>query len=698
MIVTASYQRDSKRLRLNLPDKWDTDQIKANAITATEINVSQLSAIATDMGSLTAGTVTGGTIQTAASGARVVMDTGGIKVYDASNQRGELNNDGSGWFGNNSNFAWNTGGTLTINATLVDSVAASIIGGWRYQATNYMDGGDIQANSVTATQISVTNLAAINADMGTITAGSISAARITSGSLHTDRIAAGTITGTQMNVANLAAISADLGTITAGSMNAARITAGSLSVARTDADVTADNAQNLGWITGTAGTLTIASSGKLAINVADALEIQAAGNIKVLAGGDIILIGHDTNSADLIWDGTKDISFAMSADGQYFGIWPETANEAFFGIGWKQDSATGSEQRFDLINLKAERGTAISGKTAAAKECTITAFSDGDRGEGIVKVQEGASTYEYHFRVAALYPDTSNVIDLGTSSLKWKQGWFNDYVIAEGGVHVGGTSDPSTDNLIVDGTSLLTGNVTASGWMKVTDYIVATGGLKVGSDADPGTDNLIVDGQSAFGTTIAATIQLEVLAPDAQSDIFIGARGYTLSDALNNYGVMGEATGGSATNNFGVYGNAASASNVNYHYYSGSGAFCTNDWFPPSKREYKSDILEFEELDIDGLYGELDAVKPVKFRYKKVIRSEMNKETGEILTEREENPSAPHIYGFIADDPNVSDFLRDDDRLSWSPSSASAYALLCIKHLKKLNADLIQRVELLEAA
>jgi hypothetical protein len=39
----------------------------------------------------------------------------------------------------------------------------------------------------------------------------------------------------------------------------------------------------------------------------------------------------------------------------------------------------------------------------------------------------------------------------------------SDYITASGGVHVGGTSNPGTDNLVVDGTSTLSGNVSTGG-------------------------------------------------------------------------------------------------------------------------------------------------------------------------------------------------------------------------------------------
>ncbi len=79
-----------------------------------------------------------------------------------------------------------------------------------------------------------------------------------------------------------------------------------------------------------------------------------------------------------------------------------------------------------------------------------------------------------------------------------------DYMIALGGLHVGGTSNPGTDNLIVDldtriGGGLYVGSTgvdPAPGVITSVDYIVALGGLHVGGASDPGTDNLVVDGDT----------------------------------------------------------------------------------------------------------------------------------------------------------------------------------------------------------
>lgn len=111
-----------------------------------------------------------------------------------------------------------------------------------------------------------------------------------------------------------------------------------------------------------------------------------------------------------------------------------------------------------------------------------------------------------------------------------------DYLVALGGIHVGGTSDPGTDNLIVEG-KVAIGKTTAwsdldvdgdvyctklaigqssgsSSWdlyvhgqtfmadeLKIDDDIYALGGIHVGGTWSPGSDNLIVDGKVGIGTT-----------------------------------------------------------------------------------------------------------------------------------------------------------------------------------------------------
>jgi hypothetical protein len=102
-------------------DTITVDQMAANSITATEMNVSNLSSINANLGACTAGTLTGGTIQTAASGARVNLATDGINGYNASGVHVvDIANDGTFRFGpsGGSNITWDNS-ALTVNGGII---------------------------------------------------------------------------------------------------------------------------------------------------------------------------------------------------------------------------------------------------------------------------------------------------------------------------------------------------------------------------------------------------------------------------------------------------------------------------------------------------------------------------------------------------------------------------------------------------
>lgn len=67
-----------------------------------------------------------------------------------------------------------TGSNTAADTALVSGLAAARVAGWAHASdTTKIDGGDIYTNTVTATQIYVVNLAALTADMGAITAGTL---------------------------------------------------------------------------------------------------------------------------------------------------------------------------------------------------------------------------------------------------------------------------------------------------------------------------------------------------------------------------------------------------------------------------------------------------------------------------------------------------------------------------------------------
>lgn len=100
LIAVAENAADDATYALSEAEQIVTDNIVANSIDASKMNVGQLSAISADVGTLTAGnitglTVTGGTIRTATSGARVQM-TGSnnyLQIFDSSRERLRMEDD-----------------------------------------------------------------------------------------------------------------------------------------------------------------------------------------------------------------------------------------------------------------------------------------------------------------------------------------------------------------------------------------------------------------------------------------------------------------------------------------------------------------------------------------------------------------------------------------------------------------------------
>lgn len=100
-VLIAFCQNGSAGATFNLvqASRITVDNILANTISAQKMNVGQLSAISADLGSITAGTVTGATIQTATTGKRLRMQGSPQNEYqflDGNTVIGSLNIDEDG--------------------------------------------------------------------------------------------------------------------------------------------------------------------------------------------------------------------------------------------------------------------------------------------------------------------------------------------------------------------------------------------------------------------------------------------------------------------------------------------------------------------------------------------------------------------------------------------------------------------------
>lgn len=253
----------------------------------------------------------------------------------------------------------------------------------------------------------------------TITGGSTNLDSIANGStygrVNLTAISAGNITlvscvgdlddvsnGSSYGRVNLTAISGGKIVLTGNGVT------GSLSVTYTDADVTANENQNLSWLNGASGTLTISSTGSIAINAANALEIQAAGNILVKQGGDIVMEGGGSGNPSLIRFKDEAVSGELRFE--------QSGNSSNY---WSiKKTSAGDSLKIDPVG----------GLTSPNLELGTNQNACGDVDVWSTTGFEVYLANTIYFRV-----NTSGVFLPNT------------------GLHIGGTSNPGNDNLLVDG-------------------------------------------------------------------------------------------------------------------------------------------------------------------------------------------------------------------------------------------------------
>ena len=411
-----------------------------------------------------------------------------------------------------------------------------------------------------------------------------------------------------------------------------------------NADQTSANPQSLSWLNGAAGTLTISSSGKIAITAADALEIQAAANMKVLSGADIILTGNDTNAGKVIWDGTT-CDFEVYVDspggGLYFHPTVDNTMKMNYGRSNKRFTniegyASGYIWYISYIDSNNSASVRIQHDASA-----FARFSLQD--EGVMKTV----IFEYeNGGIQAVYPGQTNQWDFGTTDYKWKNAWL--------------------------------------------------------------AGNLSVGGQAGIGVAINAAYQLLVQAPDAQSAINMAIVGKTYSDATDNVGLYGYAAGGGGTNNMGVFGQASGASNNYpfkdmYGNYSDQ-----TQWVNAACiREKKALVRELDTLTLSDIYDSLNEIRAYGYRSKAntIIGYDKEKQIVDVGGKKMPAPiygnpnEFPEQFGFILDE-GVPEFLlkrnKQGEITGYGSGTWVHYLFLCIKYQKSILEHLTERINILE--
>jgi len=151
-------------------------------------------------------------------------------------------------------------GSLIANATITGSnIAATTITAGNIAAgtitTTQIAAGTITGSNIAATTITASNIAADTITAAQIAAGTITSSELAANCVTATQINAGAVTAAKISVSQLSAIAADMGSITAGTITGAVIRTAS-SGARTEINSSNLFALGFGGIGGTDGTTT----------------------------------------------------------------------------------------------------------------------------------------------------------------------------------------------------------------------------------------------------------------------------------------------------------------------------------------------------------------------------------------------------------------------------------------------------------
>lgn len=243
--------------------------IAGATITASNITIAKLSALSADLGTITAGTVTGATLRTAAAGSRVVIDSEGLHAFNATEGvldfnigTGNLTLKGEVKAGSTVPASTVTGeltaaqikeitaakvaGKLT--AAQIESIAATQVTGKLTNAQleaieaakitgtlvetqigkEAISTAKIQANAITSALIAANTIVAADIAAETITAAQIAAATITTTQIAATTIVAGNIAAETITGAKIAGTTIEAKHLVANTITAGQIAAGTI--------------------------------------------------------------------------------------------------------------------------------------------------------------------------------------------------------------------------------------------------------------------------------------------------------------------------------------------------------------------------------------------------------------------------------------------------------------------------------------
>ncbi len=253
------------------------------------------------------------------------------------------------------------------------------------------------------------------------------------------------------------------------------------------------------------GTLTI-TAGKIIISTTDGLEIAGTGNVKVTEGGDIIMIGNDSNPGNFIFQGSSyEILFYLNSVGSNLYLGPKDTDDKnqinlYLGTGAKpyKNLRAYGEGLYDFgVYDSATNGLArMLGSAGAGSKASWQVRSSEDI---IVALELWATTGSGDYlelNADRFIPSADSTSSIGTTDLRWLKGWFDEIeignqslvVAANGHITFGGKVHTDAAPIGLD--VLYTAVIGAH--LEVGDNLTV-GGTIINTDFTTLTDNSMAD-------------------------------------------------------------------------------------------------------------------------------------------------------------------------------------------------------------
>lgn len=409
-------------------------------------------------------------------------------------------------------------GTLSATQITTGTLSANFISGGTISGTN-VNVTNLNASNITAGSLSVDRIGTGTLPVGIIYAGTLSATQITTGTLSANFISGGTISGTNVNITNLSASN-----IVSGTMSANRISGGTIDASLIS--VTNLNASNIttgtlsadyifgGTIDGTEVTVTNLNASNI---TAGSLSVSRIGSGTLPVG--VIYAGNI--SATQITTGTLSANFISGGTISGTNVNITNLNASNISSGsLNADFISGGTIDASNISGVTISGTTITGGSISGTTITGSTLTSANSGRRVVIEATSTSYYDENNNF------TGRILGAGTdrgATLELTSGASGELQIWNGGVIMygaAGTYAALSDNGFgVGGNKLYTisQNIEAIGGSLITDTSLRIGATTLTRD---GTGRIESNGGYLASGPLGVTGNFTYIAPTETGTMF----------------------------------------------------------------------------------------------------------------------------------------------------------------------------------